>query len=235
VPIAGLAKKITPGPGHLILVQGAPGIGKSMIALWWALNMDRPALYLSIDSDLATQAARTVSMLTGTKFSDVRGSISEWQSYLRTLDRTLPMMFDNTVTADDIDGMVRAFKEFYTFTPSLVVVDNLKDIIPSYTFENVTDAIRQLVRVAKRHKTTVLVLHHVNRGSGAGAGNRPPSMDSGKFGGEDDAQFVIGLWDSFDEYVGPCLKARINKNRFGPKGDDVKMQVDWERCQVRDA
>lgn len=233
--MAGLARAITPGPGHLILVQAAPGAGKSTIALWWILHMDKPGLYLSLDSDLATQAARATSMLTSIQYEEVVRNVPEWQRFLKQEDRKLPMMIDESVTADDVDGLVEAFEEFYADKPSLVVVDNLKDLVSSYTFENVTDTVRKLIRVARKRKIVILLLHHVNRHGGAGKGNRPPSLDDGKFGGEDDAPFVLGLWQAWDEFSGPVLKVRINKNRFGPKDFDVSLRLDWERMQVTDA
>jgi hypothetical protein len=209
-------------------------VGKSSFALWWAIHMDAPCLYLSIDSDLPTQAARTVSMLTGIKFESVKEDIPAWTEYLKTLNRQLPMMLDCAMGADEIDSAVQAYEEFYSRKPPLVIVDNLKDVVAAGEYGAYVDAVKSLIRVAKHHRTVVLVLHHINRQSRAGDGRRPPSLDDGKFGGEDDAPFVLGLWQGWDEFLGPVFNARILKNRFGPKEFDVKMQFDFETMQVRD-
>src|SRR3990167_5107362 len=64
VPWASLSGIIHPLRGNLIIVLGAPGIGKSALELnWLLLTMQMPGLMLSLDTDLVTQGLRTASTL----------------------------------------------------------------------------------------------------------------------------------------------------------------------------
>jgi len=230
VPWTNLGRAITPGPGHLILVLGAPGVGKSAFSLAWLLALEKPTLYLSLDSDLATQAARTASALSGISFDEVRLNVPIWQEYLKVRQRTLPMMLDAPVRASQVDEVVQAFEEYYSEKPEIVVVDNLKDVVDSDTYEAHRMAVRTLHQVAKKHRTTILLLHHLNRTSRAGDGYSAPSQSDGQFTGEQDSEFILGLWR--DEYAGSLImNVRVLKNRFGPKGFDVRLFFDQERMR----
>lgn len=233
VPWTGLQQLITPGPGHLVTVLGATGVGKSSFALLWELALEEPSIYLSLDSDLATQAARVASSLSGIPFDDVRKNVAAWQEFLLTRQRTLPMMIDAPVLAKDVSQVVESFEEFYSIKPELVVIDNLKDVVEADTYEAHRAAVRELHRVAKRYGTTLLVLHHINRSSLAGEGTRPPSIRDGQFTGEQDSEFMLGLWQS--DFLGQTmLNIRVLKNRFGPHGMDVQLQFDQSRMRLYD-
>lgn len=232
VPWPQLEKEISPGPGHLIVVLGAPGVGKSAFALSWALGLPKPQLYLSLDSDLATQAARTVSALSGIRFSEVKQDIEQWEAWLKVRDRDLPWMLDASLSAHDVDGVVESFVEFYSRTPELIIIDNLKDVVGADTYEAHRDAVRELHRVAKKRRAVVLLLHHLNRGSRAGEGTSRPSARDGQFTGEQDAEFMLGLWQEREGYYGDTLNVSILKNRFGPKDIDVKLNLDLERMKI---
>lgn len=235
VPFKQLGKIITPGPGHVILCTGAPGIGKSAFALWWALHMSNPALYFSFDSALQDHSARVVQMLTNIPVEQVKANMPQWEEFLKLRFKTMPMMFDSYVKANEVDNVVQAFEEFYSQKPSIVIIDNFKDIVEAPTFEAYQIAFKELTRVAKKHRTVVLLLHHVNRASGFGRGDRAPALDSGKFGGEDDAPFVLSLWEGWDDFAGRVLNIKINKNRFGPKDMNVPLKYNYERMQFWDA
>jgi len=235
VPFKHLANVITPGPGHVILCTGAPGIGKSAFALWWAIHMPKPALYFSFDSALQDHSARTVQMMTGCTIEDVKTNMDVWEGFLRERFKTMPMVFDQYVKATEVDQVVQAFEEFYSDKPSLIVIDNFKDLVEAPTFEAYQTTFKELTRVAKKHRAVVLLLHHVNRKGGAGRGDRAPALDDGKFGGEDDAPFVLSLWEGWDNFAGRVLNIMVNKNRFGPKGMNVPLKFNFEQMQLWEA
>ena len=53
------------------MIAGAPNAGKSLIALWMAVQMKVPTLYISADTDGYTTAIRASAMVTGHKTSTV--------------------------------------------------------------------------------------------------------------------------------------------------------------------
>lgn len=227
VPFVGLSRVMPVGPGHVILTLGEPGAGKSAFGLWWMLHMDSPGLYLSLDADLQTQAARTVSMLSSIPYDRVTENVEQWSKFLRERDRQLPMMFDYPVKASEVDEVVQSFEEFYSQAPSLIVVDNLKNITGAATYEAFNDSVLEMIRVAKKHKTAVLLLHHTNRQSLG-----PPHLRSGKFAGEDDAPFVLGLSQGWDNFIGKTLNVSVLKNRFGQHDINVPLRFKYDTMQM---
>ena len=230
VPFEGLQSLMSPGPGHLIVVLGAPGVGKSAFSLVWALNMGAPSLILSLDSDLSTQAARTVSVLTKVRFEDVRSNITEWEQFLQKSKRQLPYVTDYPLRVTDVDSLVTATEEYFGEYPKLIVVDNLKDVVTTEGYEGHREALRELHRVARKFHTTVLILHHINRQSRGGEGDRPPTLRDGQYAGEQDAEFVLGLWQ--DPEIPSRLWVRVLKNRFGQKNTEAGLEIDLERVQI---
>ncbi len=236
VPWPELEDKISPGPGHVILAIGAPGVGKSAFGLKWALGMEQPCLILSLDSDLMTQGARVVSAISGMPFTDVRKHAKEYQPFLRERFKQLPMMIDYPVGPGEIGEVLEAFQEFYGHRPEIVVLDNLKDVVKSKTYEAYDDALRDIHRLARRHKTTFLVLHHINRGDGKRqqdvdvyAGKARPTLRHVQFAGDQDSEIVLGLWQSWTPWLGNSLMVSTIKYRFGPSDVDVPLKMDLER------
>lgn len=230
VPWSGLSKLIQPGPGHLMVVLGAPGVGKSAFSLSWALKLRMPSLIFSLDSDLSTQAARTVSALTGVRFGEIRENVTEWVNFLGASKRQLPMVTDYPLTVNEVDSFVLGTEEYFGEYPKLIVVDNLKDVVQGEGYEGHREALRELHRVARKYHTTVLILHHLNRQSAGGNGDRAPTMRDGQYAGEQDAEFVLGLYrPQGDERL---LSVRVLKNRFGPRDRETVLNMDLERMSL---
>lgn len=231
VPWPQLEARIKPGPGHLVLVIGAPGVGKSAFGLVWALRCGEPTLLLSLDSDLATQAARTVSALSGVPFSKIREQPEVWEAFLVQQRDRLPMVMDYPVTPEDMESVFRAFEEYYGQMPRLVVIDNLKDIVVSKDYAAYDEAVRELHRIARRCKVTFVLLHHIRKDRDMTIWTRPDQADA-LFAGNQDSEFVLGLYRSWAPGVGPALMVGILKNRFGPTGENVPLYFDMERMII---
>ena len=58
------------------MIAGAPNAGKSLIALYMAVNMKVPTLYISADTDAYTTAIRAAAMVTGSQVSTVEEAFS---------------------------------------------------------------------------------------------------------------------------------------------------------------
>lgn len=210
------------------------------------MALDEPTLIVSQDTDLATQAARVVASLTGVEFSQVKDDLAKWEAYLATSATSLPMMVDHPVDASEVDGLLTAAEEFYGVVPRLVVVDVWRNVVRGGAYEDYMDAIRELHRVARRRHTTIVVLHHVNRQGGNSDGTKPIRLSDGKYGGEDEAEIVLGLstpkWVEDTLYGSihvhePILRVAVLKNRNGPKDPEgrdvyVDLSIDYERMRI---
>lgn len=249
VPWPGLGEIIQPGPGHLVMMLGAPGVGKSALSLYWGLNVGGPAVIVSQDTDLTTQAARTCAAFTGVSMETVKQDIPRWQSYLRANVRQLPLMYDHPIKSSDVSDLVYAAEEYYGETPAVVVIDVLKNVVAEKSYEGYITAIEDLHRAARRHGTCIFVLHHVNRQGRNASGTKPVRLDDGQYGGEGDAEIVLGLWTpkwqedpinpgQWIPLLDPTLRVSVLKNRFGrkdPEGRDVyvDLRVDYDRMVIQ--
>lgn len=235
VPWVGLGQEIRPGPGHLIGVIAAPNTGKSAFSLAWALAMEKPSLMFSLDTDLATQASRTLAYLTGFNQDDIRNNPERFADTLKQNERRLPMMVDYPVYADQVDEVCRAFEEFYGRGPQMIVVDNLKDVVRNESYESYRESLRELHRVARKRGSAVLILHHINRKNEyAQDGDQAPKLADGQFTMEQDCEFVLGLWQATPNFGPPVLMIRVLKNRFGRKGGDCGMLFEMETMRIRE-
>jgi hypothetical protein len=248
MPWPKLGEIIEPGPGHLVMVLGAPGVGKSAFALKWALDAGGPALVISQDTDLPTQAARTVSALAGVRHSEVVNDLDRWENFLSSNMKSLPLMYDYPIASDDIGQLIVASEEFFGITPAMVVIDVFKNVVREKSYEGYINAIEELHRAARRYGTCILLLHHVNRQGRNASGVKPIRLDDGQYGGEGDAEIVLGIWSpkgeidplyGWKEFYDPVMRVSVLKNRFGakdPEGKDVyvDMQLDYDRMVIDD-
>lgn len=235
VPWGTLAQAIRPGPGHLIGVIAAPNTGKSALSLAWALAMDQPSLMFSLDTDLATQASRTLAWLTGEDQDRIRDNPGNYADVLKDNADKLPMMIDYPVYADQVDEVCKAFEEFYGGNPKLIVVDNLKDVVRNESYESYRESLRELHRVARKRDAAVLILHHINRkNENAQEGDAAPRLADGQFTMEQDCEFVLGLWQAIVFGEQHVLMIRVLKNRFGKKNTDVGLLFNMDRMSIRE-
>jgi hypothetical protein len=230
IPWPELKTRITARPGTLIMAIGAPGALKSMFSLSWALGLqDQPSRLISLDTNSATQGARIVGALTGTKTDDVFANGPGWADWLRRQ----PLMMrvtDRPVDPKQVGEIVAADREYWGIPPALVVIDDLKKLIlKDYEKQGLDAGLLELHRQAKKNGNVVLVLHHVVRkrsqDKGSGWGNdaqsrrRPVALFDAQYTGEYEAEIVLGVWRPVDNE----LRISILKNRNGeddPAGQD---------------
>jgi replicative DNA helicase len=218
---------IKPGPGDVVLVTAGPGVGKSFYGLNWAIDLAQkgmPALVISTDTDLSDQAVRASALLSGKPISEIEQDTAYWGKWLH--DQTsLPIRWSALdITVDEFSEFIQAEIEFLGEAPVLVVVDVLTDMLGGE--ENVGEIrhiVKGLKRVAKKVRTTVVVLHHIKRGRAA-TGTSRVTLQDGLYGGEQDAPFVLGLWKP--NGAAETMTVAILKNRRGPMNPDGFMTVD---------
>ncbi len=217
-------------PGFLVELLAAPRVGKSMVALNWAIDVAQqgmPVLIHSVDTDYASQALRAVSILTGETMRSVEEQRDYWSGWLR--GTSLPLRWSSAPLHDaNFHELVEAETEYLGEPPAMVVVDVAQDLMRGEeNVGNVRRVFRSLHNLGRRSGAVVLALHHVKRGDAAG-GSMFVRMEDGLYGGEQIAEIVLTMWRA----TPGKLSMYLAKNRQGPDGQTINLNVDYARAKV---
>lgn len=229
--------KLQPLRGNLIDVLGAPGVGKSAFALNWALKVATPSAIISLDTDLTTQAVRAAAILSDNTTDAIKETLPKWGSFLDKAAYKV-RAYDLGYSPREILDVISAESEFWGDSPSLVIVDNISNLVQDGGYEEYRKVFLDLHRVARTANTCVVVCHHIGRDSArrtTGSVKVPPiSLWSGQYSGEQESEIVLGLWNGGDDK----LNVSILKNRTGeadPQGElYVKLKFDKSKMIVDD-
>lgn len=221
LPWRAMNDRITLRTGELVVMAGAPGGGKSTLAVNMAMKMEYPVLYFAQDtpaSVLSRMAALAINQETNSTFEAIN---SEQRIIIsKQLEDTRPsLVFERGAqTLEEIEERIEALTEWLGEAPSVVFIDNLMDlIVPGNTPGDNSfyhTALPAMKRMANRHNTSFIVLHHVTRGGGAahGQGRTGISMTNLLFAGEREARHVWGVYND----GGAKLTVQVLKQQDGP-------------------
>lgn len=156
--------------GQLGLIAAGPGVGKSILALTVALRSGVPTVYLSADSDAATQLTRSVCILSGTSVETasravLSGNLGKYEEALA--GSNIRFSYNASPTVDDINTTMEAYQEVYGEFPQLVIVDNLTNVRTETSegeddpFSGLEALLEYLHTMARNTGACVLALHHV--------------------------------------------------------------------------
>lgn len=150
---------------ELSLIAGAPGAGKSSLALAIAVRLKVPTLYVSADTNAHTMAMRVLAMVGGYTQAQAEYMMNTQKEVAgQILAQTANMFwsFDSTPTLRDLDEEVSAFETQWGTSPTLIVVDNLMDIAMDgqEEFAGMRSAMKELKFLARDTNAAMLVLHH---------------------------------------------------------------------------
>lgn len=228
---------------HLCILAGRPGMGKTCVAMSYALSAAKNGwgvLFVSLEMSRIELMQRAAADLIfdgerGVPYSAIRDNdlTDNARRRLHDCGRTLRDLPFNIVDAGSLtigrlNMIVRRYKRRMEAkgTPlHLVVVDYLQLVRPdgrtSGPVEAVSEVSRGLKAIAKTHDVAVMALAQLNRESEKREDKRPKLSDlrdSGQI--EQDADAVIFLYR--DEYY---LRA------MGPGDDHAKYEMAMEKCQ----
>lgn len=150
------------------MIAGAPGAGKSSLALAIAVASKVPTLYVSCDSHEATMALRTLAMLTQTPQSEVEQHMNanpEWASALiKEHASHITWMFDASPTLGDLEDEVNTYRMVKGLDAQLVVIDNAVDVTHDTgdEFSSLRSLMREVKWWARDTGAAFLILHHVS-------------------------------------------------------------------------
>jgi KaiC/GvpD/RAD55 family RecA-like ATPase len=217
-------------PGFLVEVLAAPKVGKSLLALNWAVDVAErgiPVLYHTPDTDFGSQAQRVVALVNGITQEEVTERPDYWSGWLRGTN--LPIRWSTAgVDVTTFEELVLAEKEYLGEYPKLIVVDVAQDILRGQEdVGNVRRIFRTLHNIGRKCGAVVLVLHHVKRGDAAD-GNQYVGMADGLYGGEQIVEVIISLWREGEGRLAMHLAA----NRQGPSGQTIHLNVDYMRARI---
>ena len=210
------------------MVIGAhEGVGKSMLALAWAVQAEIPVLYVSLDTALVDHALRLIAMSAGHDIGALARAYDEnrdewldtWTPYLEQLPYRTHFI-DRSMGTRTIGEVVVAETEYWGEPPLLTIVDNIGDLVekeesaPEYA-----RIFRELKEVARDHETCVMGLHHLRRKPPTTGRNeeddpttKPVHLHELLYAGGRNVQFALGLWRPESD----VMRVGVLKNRMGP-------------------
>lgn len=201
---------IEPVRGNLIVAMGMPGVGKSLIALNWAVQMrNLPSVVVSLDTDARTQAMRAAGIVGNVPVEQVRQNPAAWSVFLsRRLKHC--RMYDIGMTVKDLNDLLISEQQFWGQPPGLLVVDNVSNVVRDTSYESYRNVFIELQKVARMRDCVVLALHHVRRDAARGGAL---ALHAGQYAGEQEAEIVLGLWRQAAD--SDTLNVGVLKNRNG--------------------
>ena len=199
----------------MAVVLGAPGGGKSTLALEWVDSCGLPCLYISLDTPLVDQAVRYIARHTGVPTEQ----IEEWpverqQAELQKIESRV-RFFGLSIRAHSVQEVIRSETEYWGEPPAIVIVDNMKNLLEKE--ESAAEYERllgELHTAARDTNSFVMVLHHVirpKRDEKDKVLTRPLTLTDGMYAGERDVSWLLGLWRPQDDR----LRVAVLKNRMG--------------------
>jgi replicative DNA helicase len=224
-------------PGELIIIAGRPSMGKSTLALDFALNMGKKeigSLFITLEMTERSLIERAICNLAGVDSARVRaGECDEAEQYeitrqARELQGMNIVISKNGSMPEQIAAMVHRLKQ--THEVGIVFVDYLQLMGSGSRTENrqqeITTISRKLKGIALRENIPLVVLSQLNRAVENRENHRPRMSDLRESGSiEQDADLVMLLYrddyyhrDEPDHEPNGMTELNISKNRRGPTG-----------------
>lgn len=235
IPFQPLADIVEFHTGQLAVLAGGPGGGKSLLATNWVNRSTDNILYVALD-DATSIRNRLSALALGRSARDFHsGDADYWFERLDAREKGNLFITEGVQTVESIEANIIASHEFWGEYPTLVIIDNLKDIHMEGSNQGETGfytvIVPALKDLAAKYDVAILGLHHVLRRGGEkgkdyGDGTTPLNLTSLLFGGERDAALVLGVYQTYNR---DGIYVQILKQRDGEadaKGF-LKVRLDW--------
>jgi len=205
--------------GQLTMIAGQPNAGKSLLALYMAVQMKVPTLYISADTDGYTTAIRSAAMVTGHRVSSVEEAFATGTGqdfYGTELESIKHLQFDfaPSPTLDEIDLAIRAYAEAYGEYPHMIIVDNAMNVVSLHNDEwsGLREIAKAMHHIARETQAAVMLLHHTTENEGRP--DIPPARKAiqGKIAQLPEMILTVALVPFTGEFRVACVKNRFAKN-----------------------
>jgi len=227
---------------ELVIVAGAPGAGKSALAIALSMAVDFPVLYIAQDSP-ASVASRMMANVLNRPVRTVQREVERNPKAIEMdiksrIPSTKLVLATGPHTVDMVRDEILAMREWLGISPPMVVIDNLIDMKSEKgsSAENIfySDVLLSLKQVAIELDTCIVVLHHVVRGDfshDSSMGRKRLRLRDLLFAGEREARHVWGVWNDGD--MGLFLS--VLKQQDGPADPygTLSVRFRWDTSTFR--
>ena len=205
--------------GQLTMIAGQPNAGKSLLALWMAVQMKVPTLYISADTDAYTTALRAAAMVTGHMVNTVEEAFANGAGrdfYASELDSISHLRFDfaPSPTLDEIDLSIQAYAEAYGEYPHMIIVDNAMNVVSMHNDEwsGLREIAKAMHHIARETEAAVILLHHTSEAEGKS--DMPPSRKAvqGKISQLPEMILTVALVPATGEFRVAAVKNRFARH-----------------------
>lgn len=224
--------------GQLAMIAAAPGVGKSVLAMSYALQSKVRTLYLSMDTDSYTTSIRLIAATCDVtmQMAEAFRSNGVPPEVLRELGKAdhAHFAFPSSPDEGEIAARLMAYRESQGEYPELVVIDNLTNIMfEDEEFSGLRRLMLELQGTAMKTGSAILVLHHVVGEHESGTRPIPLQGISGKLS-KTPALIMTAYRPNSDH-----IALSVTKNRFGradPSGQGVQfaLTADLEKARIYD-
>lgn len=229
-------RQIKPRRGTVTMIASTSASGKTLVATKLVQKINEPTLFFSADTDDGTMAVRAAAMVTGHTQEQVRKGFLEGGAdwYSDRLAEGFPdvrFVFETDPTYEDLELETAAFAEVYGAMPSLVVIDNLMNLVGENESEwaSMRDSVKAIKRLVRITGSAVLVLHHMSENNARPNYPAPKRDIQGKVSQLPEVIVSIAASEN-----GEFIRATAVKNRFGPgdpaAGSWVEVPVNLDTC-----
>ena len=155
--------------GQLTMLVAQPNGGKSLYAMFAAIQMRVPTLFISADTDEATMRIRAAAHLMQRPAREVEEMMASSGSVivdeeLEVLDEFLFLAYEPAPSLDDIWEEALAVEEVLGRWPELIVVDNLMNVQGESDgeWQEMRANMQHFHTLARKIDACIMVLHHVS-------------------------------------------------------------------------
>jgi hypothetical protein len=208
------------------MVLAYSSAGKTWIGLnAIANNPGIPTLFFSIEMSWRNVVSREVAITTGIPTWELEKILRSGETplpYIETGIRYPFLLGDDRseITTKDMKQAVMEAGQKLGQPIRLVIIDYLELIGGAGMLgksEQVDKAAQKIRALAKDCDCSVIVLHQVGKTDGSG-GFEPLSLDSGKYGGHQPMDYVIGAY-------APRLNPKLTEHQLAEVQDDLYLQL----------
>lgn len=210
-------------PGEVMIFLARTGVGKT----WFLLNVaannpTTPAVYFSLEMQKRYTMLRLAGMLTNTPTNVVEQQAKTGHSpCVEEVPARLPhlaVVDEPALGLGDMGELLDEYADEMGRRPRLVLIDYL-ELIQTYgesQMDSVQGMGRALKNFARENDVALIVLHQVKRGD-QNNGHKPLDLTDGKFGGEESADYVLGMYKPANN---PALGQQLREQME----DDLRLQ-----------